>query len=45
MPKLTPTERLAKIDEAITKEELAIEASKEKIRSCGMGEVHETAFR
>lgn len=33
MPKLTPTERLAKIDEAITKEELAIEASKEKIKT------------
>lgn len=33
MPKLTPSEKLAKIDDTIAKEELAIEASKEKIKS------------
>ena len=32
MPKLTPHEKLVKLDEAITKEELAIEASKKKIK-------------
>ncbi len=33
MAKLTPTQKLAKIDDAIAKEELAIEASKERIKS------------